>query len=84
VPGQKGRTFAASFGFLVGGGLIALPAAILALMSLLVDPVWGWAALVVGPICGLIALLLGVRLAADKFLEDAPEIFAVVRSGDRV
>ena len=84
VPGQKGRTFAASFGFLIGGAVIALPAIGCVLLSLLVDPVWGWAALVVGPVVGVIALAIAVRLTADRYLATAPEIFELVRAGDRV
>ncbi len=84
VPGQKGRTFAASFGFLIGGLVIALPAVVCAVLSLLVDPAWGWAALVLGPVVGLIALAVAVRLTANRYLDTAPEIFAIVRTGDRV
>ncbi|HEY5880434.1 MAG TPA: hypothetical protein VIU11_16105 [Nakamurella sp.] len=84
VPGQKGRTFVASFGFLIGGAVIALPAIVCTLLSLLVDPIWGWAALVIGPVAGLIALAVAVRLTANRFLTSAPEILEIVRAGDRV
>lgn len=84
VPGQKGRTAAASFGFLLGGIVVALPAVICLVLSLLVAPVWGWVSLVVGPLVGVLALLISVRLTADKFLVSAPEIFEIVRAGDRV
>ncbi len=84
VPGQKGRSFVASIGFLLGGLAVALPTIAFILLSLLVDPVWGWVALVVGPVSGVVALVVAVRLAADKYLETAPEIFDVVRAGDRV
>jgi ABC-2 type transport system permease protein len=57
---------------------------VLVLLSLFVDPIWGWAALVVGPVTGFLALVIAVRMTADRFLEDAPEIFEVVRAGDRV
>ena len=52
VPGQKGRTFVASLGMIGGAILIALPAAIAAVLSLIVSPVWGWVALVLGPVVG--------------------------------
>lgn len=84
VPGQKGRTTAASVAFLIGGVVVALPTIVLVLLSLFVDPIWGWAALVVGPVTGFLALVIAVRMTADRFLEDAPEIFEVVRAGDRV
>ncbi len=84
VPGQKGRSFVASFGFLLGGLAVALPAIVCIVLSLLVDPVWGWVALVVGPVTGAIALAIAVRLAADRFLATGPEIFELVRVGDRV
>lgn len=84
VPGQKGRTTAASFAFLIGGLVVALPTIVLVLLSLLVDPVWGWLALIVGPLTGLVALAISVRMTADRFLEHGPEIFELVRAGDRV
>ncbi len=84
VPGQKGRTTAASFAFLIGGLIVALPAIVLVVLSLLVDPIWGWVALVVGPLTGMLALAIAVRMTAGRFLEDAPEIFELVRAGDRV
>jgi ABC-2 type transport system permease protein len=84
VPGQKGRTTAVSFAFLIGGLVVALPTIVLVLLSLFVDPLWGWVALVVGPVTGLIALAAAVRMTAGLFLENSPEIFEVVRAGDRV
>lgn len=84
VPGQKGRTTAASFAFLLGGLVVALPTIVLVILSLLVDPIWGWVALVVGPLTGVLALAVAVRLTAARFLDNGPEIFEVVRAGDRV
>jgi len=84
VPGQKGRSFVAGIGFLIGGLVVALPTAVCVLLSLLVDPVWGWVALVVGPVTGLIALAIVVQLTANRFLQNGPEIFEIVRAGDRV
>lgn len=84
VPGQKGRTAAASFGVIGGGALIALPAAVAAVLSLTVSPVWGWVALVVGPVVGGVTLLVAARLTANRYIDQATEIFAVVSAGDRV
>jgi ABC-2 type transport system permease protein len=83
VPGQKGRTFAASLSFIGGGLLVTIPAAVCAVLSLTVSPVWGWVGLVVGPVTGLMALLLSSRMTANRFLDQATEIFAVVSAGDR-
>jgi ABC-2 type transport system permease protein len=84
VPGQKGRTFAATLRLIGGGLLVALPAGIAAVLSLTVAPVWGWVALVLGPLCGALALWIAARMTADRFLDQATEIFAVVSAGDRV
>jgi len=83
VPGQKGRTFVASLSVLFGGALIAAPAGIATVLSLTVAPAWGWVALVLGLAAGGLALWLSSRLTADRYLERAPEIFAVVSAGDR-
>ena len=47
-------------------------------------PVWGWVALVLGLLCGALALWIAARMTADRFLDQATEIFAVVSAGDRV
>ena len=83
IPGQKGRTAGASLGLLGGGLVVALPAGIAAALSLTVDPVWGWVALVIGPAVGMLALWWAARLTADRYLERAPEILAIVSAGDR-
>jgi hypothetical protein len=64
--------------------LVALPAVAAALLSVTVSPAWGWATLVIGPVVGVVALLVAARLTADKYLDHATEIFAVVSAGDRV
>jgi len=84
VPGQKGRTFAASLSVLLGGAVIAVPAGIATVLSLTVAPAWGWVSLLLGLAVGGFALWLSSRLTADRYLERAPEIFAVVSAGDRV
>ena len=83
VPGQKGRTFSASLAVLLGGALIAAPAGAATVLSLTVGPVWGWVSLVLGLAVGGFAIWLSSRLTADRYLEQAPEIFAVVSAGDR-
>ena len=83
VPGQKGRTFVASVAMIVGAIVIALPAAIAAVLSLISSPAWGWLALVLGLVVGSAAIVLAARLTADRYLDQATEIFAVVSAGDR-
>ena len=84
VPGQKGRTAAASLGVIGRRHVVALPAGVAALLSLTVAPAWGWVAFVIGPVIGAIAVLVAARLTANRYLEQATEIFAVVSAGDRV
>ncbi len=84
VPGQKGRTGLVSLGMFGGAILVALPAAVLVGLSVTKSPSWGWAALIVGPACGIAAILVSVRMTAARFLEKATEIFQVVSAGDRV
>ena len=84
VPGQKGRTAAASLGLIGGGLAVALPAVAAVVLSLTVDPAWGWLALVLGPLAGVIALVIASRMTANRYLENSTEIFAVVSAGDRV
>jgi ABC-2 type transport system permease protein len=84
VPGQKGRTFAATLGMLGIGLVVALPAGIAAILSLTASPAWGWVALILGPAVGIVALWFAATMTADRYLEQAPEILALVSSGDRV
>ena len=84
VPGQKGRTLIASLGLIGGGVLVALPGRRGAVLSMTVAPVWGWVALVLGLVCGALALWIAARMTANRFLDQATEIFAVVSAGDRV
>ena len=84
VPGQKGRTTLAGLGLIVGGMVAALPAGAAVVLSLTVSPVWGWVALIIGPVVGLALLLVAARLTANRYLEQATEIFAVISAGDRV
>jgi ABC-2 type transport system permease protein len=84
VPGQKGRTFVATLGLLGIGLVVALPAGFAAILSVTVSPVWGWVGLILGPVVGAVALWFAATMTADRYLEQAPEILALVSSGDRV
>jgi ABC-2 type transport system permease protein len=84
VPGQKGRTFAATLSMLGVGLVVALPAGVAAILSLTVSPMWGWVGLVLGPTVGGVALWLAAGMTAARYLERAPEILALVTTGDRV
>lgn len=84
VPGQKGRTAGATLGLIAGGMVAALPAGAAAWLSFTSSPAWGWLALGVGIATGVAAILVSVRLTARRYLESAPEIFAIVSMGDRV
>ena len=55
VPGQKGRTFAASLGRADRRRRDRrCPPRIATVLSLTVAPVWGWVALVLGPVVGVV------------------------------
>jgi len=82
VPGHKGRALAVSLAVFAGGAVVALPAALCAWLSI-PDPGWGWAALVVGPVVGIVALWFAARVTADRYLDRAPDIYATVAAGDR-
>jgi len=69
---------------MVGGVLVAVPAAGVAVLSVVVASWWGWLALIIGPALGLVAVWFAARLTADRYLEQSPEILAVVSVGDRV
>lgn len=84
VAGQKGTTFRATIGTMLGAVVTALPAAAFAVLSLTVDAAWGWVALLVGLLLPPVLLRLSMVRTADRYLESAPEIFAVVSAGDRV
>jgi ABC-2 type transport system permease protein len=84
VPGQKGRTFLATLGLLGIGLVVALPAGIAAFLSVTVSPVWGWVGLILGPVVGAVALWFAAVMTADRYLDQAPEILALVSSGDRL
>ncbi|MEP6561238.1 MAG: hypothetical protein ABJD68_09225, partial [Nakamurella sp.] len=72
-----------SLGMIGGAILIAMLAAIAAALSLIGSPAWGWLALVLGPVVGAAAIVLAARMTANRYLDQATEIFAVVSAGDR-
>ncbi|WP_029135706.1 hypothetical protein [Nakamurella lactea] len=84
VAGQKGITVRATLGTMLGAIVTALPAVAFAALALLVAPGWGWAALGVGLLLPPLLLTFATRLTAERYLESAPEILAVVSAGDRV
>lgn len=83
IPGQKGRTLGSAAASMGGGIALALPAIAMAVLSLTVSPAWGWAALVVGPSCGLVGVVVISGLTASTYLNRVPEILATVAIGDR-
>ncbi|WP_163508570.1 hypothetical protein [Fodinicola acaciae] len=78
VPGQGGRALVAMLGTAVVAGITILPVAILLALGLT------WVGLVVGAVCGVAAVVVGVRLAGDRFASHATSILATVSAGDRV
>ena len=84
IAGQKGRTAGASLGMLGGGILTIIPAAVFAILAVTKDASFGWIALILGPLAGLVAVWISSRLASRTYLERGPEILAVVAAGDRV
>lgn len=84
VPGQKGRTAGATLGLMLGGLIAAIPAGILALLAGMVNAAYGWLALAVGLLTGVILLVVLSRMTARRYLDSGPEILAMVSAGDRV
>lgn len=83
MPGQKGRTLGSSLASMGGGILVGIPAIGCVVLALNTASVWGWVGLVVGPICGGLAVLLLSGLTAATYLSRTPEILQVVALGDR-
>ncbi len=84
VPGQKGRTSGAQLGLLLGGLVSAIPAGVLALLSATVNQAYGWLALAVGLLTGIVMVVVLSGMTARRYLDSGPEILAVVSAGDRV
>ncbi|MDQ6657464.1 MAG: hypothetical protein M3Z00_04420, partial [Actinomycetota bacterium] len=83
VPGQKGLTFRATFGTVVGGAVVAAPAIVCAVLSVAVAPVWGWVGVLISMVLPPAVLLAAIRMTAARFLAAGPSILAVVSVGDR-
>ena len=83
IPGQKGRTFGATLAAMGGGVVVALPAIVLVVLAFAISPAWGWVALVVGPLCGIAAVITVSNRTATTYLRRMPEILTTVAVGDR-
>lgn len=83
IPGQKGRTLGSTLASMLGGIVVAIPAIVLAVLAVTRSLTFGWAALVVGPICGAVAIVMISSVTATTYLERTPEILATVAVGDR-
>ncbi len=83
IPGQKGRTLGATLLSMLGGIAVAVPAIVLAVLALTRSLAFGWVALVVGPTCGVAAIVLVSSITATTYLSRTPEILATVALGDR-
>lgn len=83
APQHKTLSFVVAMSVLFGGLALALPGVLFAVLAAVLDPLWGWVGLVVGPaVAGVLAWQL-VQRGATRYFEQAPEIFAAVRLGDR-
>ncbi|MEV8323262.1 transporter [Kitasatospora sp. NPDC056731] len=75
APGQGGLVLVNQFGSLFGVALLSLPVSgYLGWALLSAGPTWP--VLVVGPLYGALIAALGIRFAAGRLLERAPEILA--------
>lgn len=83
LPGQKGRNTATVLAAVGGGLVVALPAIGLAVLAVTVAPGWGWVGLVVGPLCGVVAIVVMSSWTATTYLDRMPEILGTVALGDR-
>ncbi|MEV7772042.1 transporter [Kitasatospora sp. NPDC086791] len=75
APGQGGLVMLNSFGSMFGVALLALPVGGYLGWALLSDGP-SWPVLLIGPLYGALVAVLGVRMAAARLLERAPEILA--------
>lgn len=83
IAGQRSASFRSAFGSMLLGLAAALPVIALALLGILVAPVWSWVALVVALVYPTVLLLVLIRRAAEAYLTKGPEILSVVTAGDR-
>lgn len=84
VPGQGGRAAGGGLGLMACGLIAAIPAGVLAILGESVNPAFRWVALVVGPALAWIAMWQVINVAADRYLDRAPEILDLVAVGDTV
>ncbi len=84
VPAHKSRSLGMTAVILSGSLGLSLPTGILVLLAVQQDLIWGWAALVFGPISGLLVLTVLINVAATTYFDKGPEILAQVMMGDRV
>jgi len=84
VPGQGGRAAGGGLGLMACGLIAAIPAGVLAILGESVNPAFRWVALVVGPALAWIAMWQVINIAADRYLDRAPEILDLVAVGDTV
>ncbi len=83
APQHKTRAFGVSMSILFGGLGLALPALACAALAIFHQAWWGWVSLTGGvALTGWLCSLM-VRKAATVYFEQAPEIFAEVKVGDR-
>ncbi|MER7766211.1 transporter [Kitasatospora sp. NPDC096140] len=75
APGQSGLVMLNSFGSMIGVALLALPVGGYLGWALISDGP-SWPVLLIGPLYGALVAVLGVRMAATRLLERAPEILA--------
>lgn len=83
IPGQKGRTLGSTLASMLGGIVVAIPAIVLAVLALTRSLTFGWVALIVGPVCGVAAIILASSVTATTYLGRTPEILTTVAVGDR-
>ncbi|AZI57841.1 hypothetical protein EH165_06440 [Nakamurella antarctica] len=84
VPAHKSRALGTTMAVLLGPVLLTIPVGVLVFLSLSVDPLWGWVALVVGPLYSGAMCLALINRAATLYAETGAEILQLVSLGDRV
>ena len=83
APQHKSRSLVVTATVLFGGLGIALPGVVFVVLTVAVAPWWGWVGLVVAPAIAAVATARLIRTASTRYFDEAPEIFAAVRLGDR-
>ncbi|WP_111765301.1 hypothetical protein [Nakamurella deserti] len=83
APQHKSRSLAVAATVLFGGLGVALPGVVFAVLTVTVALWWGWVGLVAAPAIAAAVTWRLVQVAATRYFEQGPEIFAEVRTGDR-